>query len=269
MQYSQETIEKLVAIAEEKGEYVAVSNYLGISQSQLLTKRRQYSELDIALKKAIKRHLAKRTMPDDYKFSVEELEDITATVKEYNVDQAGKKYGLAAGAFFNMRKSNPALDAAIIKGQKLRKENTPLNKAIKLFKTFDADKFKEVTEVAENGGLEAVEKKYDCSPHILTKSRKQFPELEEAIRAGLSKRPIGAAVASANTVNKERKAPKPYKKKDKLRKPPREIVDKTMLTIEENSASALENFRKMIEERKARDHLKRARKGDYSDMIGL
>lgn len=268
MQYSRETIAKLVKIAEEKGEYGAVAGYLNIHPTTLGVHRKECPILDKALSDAIRRYYANNRLPDNHEFSTEELEDITSTVREYNVDQAGKKYGLAAGVFFNMRKNNPALDAAIIKGQKLRKENTPFNKAIKLFKTFDTDKFKEVTEVTKNGGLEAVEKKYGCSPHILTKSRRELPKLEAAIKAGLRKRPIGAAVTSANKkVNKERKPQKPYKTKDKLRKPPKEIVDNTILHIEDESMSALARFRKHMEERKRREHLKKVLNGDYDNMI--
>lgn len=266
MQYSQKTIEKLAAIAEEKGEYVAVSNYLGISQSQLLTKRRQYPELDIALKKAIKRHLANKNIPDNYEFSNEELEEITNIVNKGNVEQAAKKYGLSGQSFHDLRKKHPKLDEAITKGQNLRKGNTVFRRAMNLFGNFDAKQLEKLSAIAEDGGLEAVIRKYGFAAHSLNKCRQKLPELDQAIKAGLRKRPIGAGIASSN---KERKTSKPYKKKDKFRKPPREIVDKTMLAVEDNSAAAWANFRQMVEERWAREHLKRARKGDYSDMIGL
>lgn len=124
MQYSQETIEKLIAIAEEKGEYAAVANYLGISQSQLLTKRRQYPKFDIALKEAIEKHSVKNGIPYNYEFTSEELEEITKLVAKQNVDAAAKKYGGRADKFWRMRKGNPELEAAIVKGQILRKGNT-------------------------------------------------------------------------------------------------------------------------------------------------
>ena len=82
MQYSQETIEKLVAIAEEKGEYGAVAGYLDIHTTTLNIRRKECPILDKALSDALKRHAAKSKLPDNYKFSKKELEDITATVRD-------------------------------------------------------------------------------------------------------------------------------------------------------------------------------------------
>lgn len=270
MQYSQETIEKLASIAEEKGEYVAVSNYLGITQSQLLTKRRQYPELDIALKAAVKKYKFKNHLSYKHKFTKEELEDITQLVKEKNVESAAKIYGGSADKLWIMRKSNPELEAAIIKGQTMRKGNTVFRQAMNLFGDFDTKQLAKVSKIAEEGGLEAVVKKYGFAANALNKCRQNILELDKAIKAGLRKRPIGAGVPSSKSKdkNKEIKTPKTYKKKGEFKKPPREIIDKTMLAVEENSSSALESFRKIVEERKVKDNLQKARKGYYSDMIG-
>lgn len=102
MQYNNETIAKLVKIAEEKGKYDAVGSYLGIHPTTLKVRRRECPILDKALSEALKKHVANSRLVVDYKFSKEELEDITAIVRESNIDIASKKYGLASTAFFKI-----------------------------------------------------------------------------------------------------------------------------------------------------------------------
>lgn len=266
MQYSEETIEKLIEIAEKKGEYTAVANYLGISLNKLLTKRRQYPALEKALSEAVKKYSVKNGIPYNYEFTSEELEEITKLVAKQNVDAAAKKYGGRADKFWRMRKGNPELEAAIVKGQSLRKGNTVFQRAMNLFSTFDSKQLKKVSEVAESGGLEAVERKYGFAAHALNRCRKHLLELDNAIKAGLRKRPIGAAVASGKKEAKERKIPKPYKTKDKLRNPPREIVNKTLSGIIDQSDTALIKFKKLIQERRLSENIKRLRNGDF-DII--
>lgn len=276
MQYSRETIAKLVKVAEEKGEYGAVAGYLDIHPTTLGVHRKECPILDKALSDAIRRYYANNRLPEDYNFSLEELAEITKIVSEQNVDAAARIYGSRADKFFRMRKSNPQLEAAIVKGQKLREVNTPSNEAIKLFKDFGVRKLKEVTEVTKNSGIEALENKYGFSSHVLNKTRKELPKLDAAIKAGFRKRPIGAAIpsikakiAESKNEKKERKISKPYKTKDKTRKPPKEIINKTMIGIEDQTETALLKFKKRMEENKKKEFVKRMRSGDFDDMIGF
>ncbi len=273
MQYSKEKLEELEQVAETKGTYESVALHLGVSDTKLYELRRKNTALREILTKAIKRYHAKNVNLKDYVFTKSDLEEITKIVAESNLETAASKHGVSAQMFHKLRNDNPALDKAIKKGQEERINNTPYMKAMALFKSFDKAKLEEATKIAEQGGLEALEKEYGYSTHVMNKCRKELPQLELAIRTGIRKRPGGLAVegakekAKATNAKKEPKPSKAYNKKGSTRKPPKEIMDQTFLNVQEDSISVIAKLRKDIEERRKRDYLKQIRNGDYDNMI--
>ncbi len=275
MQYSKKRLEELAKIAEKHGTFESVSDHLKISISQLYAERMKYIELDKVLKKAIKLYKVNYHSFNKYAFSDQELEDITRLVKKQNIEAAARKYGVSAQVFHNARTKNSDLNAAIIKGQEQRKANTSLNQALSMFKKLDCTKaLEKITEIALDGGIDAVEKYYKVSPHILRMCRKELPNLESAIKKALKQRPNGAAIPSIKakiikTKNdkKERKTSKTYNKKDSTRKPPREIIDRTLSGIIDQTDNALADFKKMIERNKQLEHVKRLKNGDFDNMV--
>lgn len=273
MQYSKEKLEELEQVAEDKGTYKSVALHLGVSLMKLYELRRKNTALREILTKAIKRYHAKNVNLKDYVFTASDLKEITQIVSESNINTAASKHGVSAQMFCQLRLENPALDKAITEGQTERTNKTPYMKAMALFKSFDKAKLEEVTKVAERGSLEALEKEYGCSTHVMNKCRKELSQLELAIRKGIRKRPSGMAVegarekAKATNAKKEPKPSKTYNRKGSTKKPPKEIMDNTFLNVEMDSTSGLAKLRKDIEERRKRDYLKQIRNGDYDNMI--
>ena len=276
MRYTEKTLSEISKVAEEKGTYESVAVYLGINVSRLYEQRQNNPTLENVLKAAIEKWHVKNVSMKDYEFSKEELEDITKIVADKNIDAASAKYGLSASVFFTLRKTRPELDAAISKGQKLRTSNTLMNKALSMFnKLTYPEALDSIYEKTLNGGTRAVEEYYEVSAHILRKCRQEIPELNKAIMDALAKRPIGAAIPSTrkkliagkkDKAQKDSKAVKKYNKSGS-RKPPRELIDTTMLGISEQSEQALANFRKSFAERKLREDI-RSLRSEYDDMIG-
>lgn len=271
MQYGKEKLEELAQIAETKGTYEAVALHLGIGATKLYEIRKKNTTLREVLIRAIKRYHSKNISLKDYVFTKNDLKEITEIVAESNIETAASKYGVSGQMFHQLRNNNPDLNKAIEKGQQQRENNTPYRKAMILFQSFDKSKLEEATKVAEQGGLEALEKKYGYSSHVLNKCRKQLPSLELAIKSGLRKRPTGMAIASeikkATNTKKEGKPTKTYNKKGTTKKPPREIINKTMNGIADQADTALANFRKLVQERKKLDNIKRIRNGDFNNII--
>ena len=277
MQYNKEKLEKLSAIAEKHGTFESVANHLGISPNKLLEKREKDIELDKILKEAVQKYKANNCISNNYVFSNQELEDITRLVKEQNIESAARKYGVSAQIFHNARTKNTDLNEAIIKGQEERKSNSSLNQARAMFEKLDyLEALEKIKEITLDGGVEAVEKYYKVSPHILRRCRQELPNLDAAIKKGLKIRPTGAAIPSikakivkSKNEKKERKISKVYNVKNKKRKPPKEIINKTMIGIEDQTETALLKFRKLMQENKKKEFAKRMRAGDFDDMIGV
>lgn len=273
MQYSKEKLEELEQVAETKATYESVALHLGVSDTKLYELRRKNTALREILTKAIKRYHAKNVNLKDYVFTSSDLKEITQIISESNIETAASKHGVSAHMFHQLRRENPALDKAIKKGQEERTNNTPYMKALALFKSLDKAKLEEATEIAKQGGLEALKKKYGYSNHVMNKCRKELPQLELSFRKGIRQRPSGLAVegarekAKATNAKKEPKPTKTYNKKGSTRKPPKEIMDNTFLNVEMDSTSGLAKLRKDIEERRKRDYLKQIRNGDYDNMI--
>lgn len=271
--YSDKKLKEIVKIAEEKGTYEAVASHLGISCSKLYEQRKENTALRDILTKAIKRYYAKNISLKDYVFTESELKEVTAIVAESNIETVASRYGVSGQGFHQLRKDNPALDKAIKKGQEERTNNTPYMKAMALFKSFDKAKLEEATKIAEQGGLEALEKEYGYSSHVMNKCRKKLPQLELAIRKGIRQRPTGLAVegavikAKATNAKKETKPSKAYKTKGTVKSPPKELINRTMLAVEDNTEAAWLNFRKIVQANKNKEHLKRVRNGEFDNII--
>lgn len=263
------------AIAEKHGTFDSVANYLGISPNKLLEQRIKNIELDKVLKKAVKKYKTDTCFAEDYEFSSEELEDIAKLVKEHNVDYAAKRYGIRADKLFRMRHNNELLEAAIKKGQEQRKSNSRFNQALSMFKKLNYSKsMNKINNIVLNGGIEAVEKYYKVSPYILRMCRKELSELDSAIKKALKQRPkksvtssIKVKITENNLEKKEEKVSKTYNEKGTTRKPPKEIIDKTMKGIRDQTDNALANFRKLMQERKKLEYRKRFLNGEFEDMI--
>lgn len=213
-------------------------------------------------------------MSEKYTFSREELEEITEIVREENVEAASRKFCKSPNVFFDLRKSDKELGIAIAKGQSERKNNTPLKRAFKLFAALSEKELEEITELTKRVGLTAIVKKYGCSVHSLNKCRRKIPQLDLAIKKGIRSKPIGAAIpgvkakiAESKNEKKERKTSKPYNTKGSTRKPPREIIARTVNGIEDQTDIAIANFRKLMEERKQLHNAKKLRNGEFNNMI--
>lgn len=278
MTYSPEKLKELSAIAEKHGTFDSVANYLGISPSKLLENRTKNIELDKILKKAVQKYKTDTCFAEDYEFSTEELEDITKLVRKHNMDYAAKKYGVRADKLFRMRHNNKLLEAAIKKGQEQRKSDNRYNQALSMFRKLEDDTefLNNITDIALDGGIEAVEKYYKVSPHIIRMCRKELPKLNSAIKKALKQRPrrsatssVKAKITETNFKKKEEKINKIYNEKGTTRKPPKDIIDKTMNGIVDQTDTALANFRKLMEENKLRELAKRKKSGDFDDMIGF
>ncbi|MFK7974357.1 MAG: hypothetical protein AB8B66_05805 [Rickettsiaceae bacterium] len=146
-----------------------------------------------------------------------------------------------------------------------------------MFRKLDNTEFlNNITDIALDGGIEAVEKYYKVSPHILRMCRKELPKLDSAIKKALKQRPrrsatssVKAKVTETNFEKKEKKINKIYNEKGTTRKPPKDIIDKTMNEIADQTDTALANFRKLMEDNKRRELVKRKKSGDFDDMIGF
>lgn len=273
--YSQEKLKEIAKIAEEKGTYEEVASYIGISVNKLYEKRKKNPKLEEILTESFEKYHANNISLKNYVFTEVELEEITATVRDSNIEMASSKYGVSAQVFHGLRRNNPGLDKAIIKGQEERKSNSLLNQALAMFRKLDdAASLNNITDIVLNGGVEALEEYYKVSPHILRRCRKEIPNLEISIKKALKQRPAGAAIPSiqakitkTKSEKKERKSSKPYNKKGFTRKPPREIIDKTLSGIADKTDTALTNFRKLMQERKQLENIKRIRDGDFNNIV--
>jgi hypothetical protein len=213
-------------------------------------------------------------MSEKYTFSREELSEIMEIVRKENVEAASRKFCNKPYVFFDLRKSYKELDEAIVKGQEARKDETPLKQAFRIFESFSEKELEDITELTKKVDLITVAKKYGCSIHSLNKCRRKLPHLDAAIKKGIRFKPIGAAILSikakiSETKNekKERKTSKPYNTKGSTRKPPREIVNKTLSGVVDQSDTALSSFRKLMQENNRIENIKRLRNGDYNNMF--
>lgn len=177
-----------------------------------------------------------------------------------------------------MRHNNKLLEAAIKKGQEQRKSDSRYNQALSMFRKLEDDTefLNNITDIALDGGIEAIEKYYKVSQHILRMCRKELPKLNYAIKKALKQRPrrsatssVKAKITETNFEKKEEKINKIYNEKGTTRKPPKEIIDKTMNGIVDKTDTALANFRKLMEENKLRELAKRKKSGDFDDIIGF
>ena len=272
---SPEKLKEIAKIAEEKGTYEGVALHIGITVNKLYEKRKKNLKLEEALTKGFERYHAQNVTLKDHVFSKQELEEITRLVKEQNIESASIKYGVSAQVFHGLRRNNSDLDKAIIKGQEERKSNSLLNQALAMFRKLDdTASLNNITDMVLNGGVDSVEKYYNISPHILRMCRKEIPNLETTIKKGLKQRPSGAAIPSiqakiTKTKNekKERNPSKIYNKKGTTKKPPREIINKTMSGIADQADAALAKFRKLVQERKQLEHRQRFLNGEFEDML--
>ena len=269
MQYSKKRLEELAQIAEKHGTFESVSDHLKISISQLYADRMKYIELDKVLKKAIKLYKVNYHSFNKYAFSDQELEDITRLVKKQNIEAAARKYGVNAHVFHNARTNNSSLNAAIIKGQEQRKANTSLNQALSMFKKLDyKEALEKITEIALDGGVNAVEKYYKVSPYILRKCREELPKLDSAIKDALKQKPSGAAIPSVKAkIIKTKKDKKACKTKTDNTPKIKAIINTTLSGISDQTEVNLANFKKMIERNKQLEHAKRLKNGDFDNMI--
>ncbi|MFK7974039.1 MAG: hypothetical protein AB8B66_04180, partial [Rickettsiaceae bacterium] len=187
------------------------------------------------------------------------------------------KYGVRADKLFCMRHNNSLLKDAIKKGQEQRKSDSMFNQALSMFKKLDySEAMDKINDIVLSGGIEVVEKYYNVSPYILRMCRKEVSELETAIKKALKQRPrrsatssVKAKIIETNFKKKEEKVSKTYNEKGTTRKPPKDIIDKTMNGIANQTDTALANFRKLMEENKRRELVKRKKSGDFDDMIGF
>ena len=269
MQYSKKRLEELAKIAEKHGTFKSVSDHLKISINQLYAERMKYTELDEVLKKAIKLYKVNYHSFNKYVFSNQELEDITRLVKKQNIEAAARKYGVSSQVFHNARTKNSDLNAAIIKGQEQRKANTPLNQALSMFKKLDCtEALEKITEIALDGGIDAVKKYYKVSPRILRMCRKELPNLESAIKNALKQKPNGAAIPSIKAKIIKTKNEKKARKTKTDNKPKiKAIINTTLSGVSDQTEVNLANFKKMIEKNKQLEHVKRLKNGDFDNMV--
>lgn len=212
-------------------------------------------------------------MSTDRVFTKEELSEITEIVRTENVEAASRKFCNRPTVFFTLRKSYKELADAIAKGQQQRKEETPLKRAFRYFEALAKEELKEITELVKESGVTAVAEKYGFSIHSINACRKELPKLDEAIKIGIRSKPTGAAIPHVKdkivqTRNEKKNGTSTVcKPKDKTRKPPREIVDKTILAIEDNTTEAWQNFKRTMRENKERALLKSIKNGYYDNMV--
>jgi hypothetical protein len=269
MKYSKKRLEELAKIAEKHGTFESVSDHLKISISQLYAERMKYIELDNVLKKAIKLYKVNYHSFNKYAFSDQELEDITRLVKKQNIEAAARKYGVSAQVFHDARKKNSDLNAAIIKGQEQRKTNTSLHQALSMFKKlYYKETLEKITEIVLDGGIDAVEKYYNISPHILRMCRKEIPNLETTIKKGIKQRPSGAAIPSIQAkITKTKNEKKERKTKTDNKPKIKAIINTTLSGVSDQTEINLANFKKMVKRNKQLEHVKRLKNGDFNNMI--
>ena len=90
-----------------------------------------------------------------------------------------------------------------------------------------------------------------------------MPELDTAIKKGLQSRPNGAN-GKRNGKNKGGRPTKAEKQKYTKEK---SINSLSVFGEEIDSNAALANFRKLMQERKASEHIKRVKSGEYDNLI--
>ena len=128
-----------------------------------------------------------------------------------------------------------------------------------LFKmTYSPEKLKELSAIAEkHGTFDSVANYLGISPSKLLENRTKNIELDKILKKVVQK------------YKKEEKINKIYNEKGTTRKTPKDIIDKTMNGIADQTDTALANFRKLMEENKLRELAKRKKSGDFDDMIGF
>lgn len=190
-------------------------------------------------------------------------------VKKQNIEAAARKYGVSAHVFHNARTNNSDLNAAIIKGQEQRKANNSFNQALSMFKKLDyKEALEKITEIVLDGGVNAVEKYYKVSPHILRKCREELPKLDTVIKNALKQKPAGAAIPSIQAkITKTKNEKKARKTKTDNKPKIKAIINTTLSGVSDQTEVNLANFKKMIEKNKQLEHVKRLKNGDFDNMV--
>lgn len=260
MQYHEKTLEAVRKVAEETGLVNSVADYLNISKSSLVTRRKECPLLDIAIRKGLLAYKEKRSLVQR-EFTKDELEDIADIVAKTNIDKAAVKYGSRADGFHDLRKTNKSLDEAIKRGQLLRKQRSSFVHILEKLKKLTTKQLDELTEIMIHNKLPAIAEHLDISVTYLSKARKELPSLDEAIKKGMETRPNG--VTGRRDTGEKAKQPE----RKKYHKTPKEIINTTLLAIEDNSADALAKFRNMVQKRREQENIKRLRSGEFESLI--
>ncbi len=210
---------------------------------------------------------------DDYKFTKEELEEITNIISQKSITEAERKFCFKENQLLSLRKTDTKLDAAVKKGQAMRHrlQNKQLYKELDKFSNFSEQELKKIKQVAsQKAGIKALQSKYQISSRMLDSLRKKLPNLAKAINEGLysrkqkSEESKGDNTNNKSTVKNNFKSAKVEKKKLEYQLEYK-IKQKN---VYDNPDTALEKYRKLVKERKLRETMNQIKSGEFRNMVG-
>jgi len=212
---------------------------------------------------------------DNYKFTEEELEEVTKIVSQKSIDEAQRKFGFCGDQFLSLRKIDARLDEAIKKGQEIRHrlQNQQLYKELDRFGSFSEEELEKIKEIAsQRAGIKVIQFEYKISKRMLDQLRQRLPKIAKAINEGLSLRNYKNKTIEEN-INKDNKPN--IKNSSKPVKSKKGNLDYQLeLRIRQNNLyespdAALEKYRKLVEERKLQETKKRLENGEFKSIISF
>ena len=210
---------------------------------------------------------------DDYKFTKEELEEITNIISQKSVTEAERKFCFKENQFLSLRKTDAKLDAAIKKGQEMRHrlQNKQLYKELDRFSNFSQKELKKIKQIAsQKAGIKAIQSKYEISSRMLDSLRKKSLNLAKAINEGLYLRKQKSQEGKDNNTN-NKSAVKNNFKSVKVEKKKLEYQSEYKIeqkNVYDNPDTALEKYRKLVKERKLRETINQIKNGEFRNMVG-
>lgn len=211
-----------------------------------------------------------------YKFTEEELEEVTKIVSQKSIDEAQRQFGFCGDQFLSLRKTNARLDEAIKKGQEIRHklQNQQLYKELDKFSNFSEEELEKIKQIAsQRAGIKVIQFEYKISKRMLEHLRQRLPKIAKAINEGLSLRKQKSENIEEN-IKKDNK-PKVKNKSESVKVRKDKSDYQLELKIRQNSNSyespdiALEKYKKLVEERKLQETRRRLESGEFRNIISV
>lgn len=211
----------------------------------------------------------------NYKFTEEELKEVTRIVSQKSIDEAQRKLGFNGDQFLSLRKTDVRLDKAIKKGQEIRHrlQNQQLYKELDRFGSFSEEELEKIKQIAsQRAGIKSIQFEYKVSKRTLEHLRKRLPKIAKVINEGLSLRKQKNETIEENIKKDTNFKVKNKSKSFKVRKG--HLDYQLELKIRQNNVyespdTALKKYKKLVEERKLQETRRRLERGEFRDIISV